>query len=80
MAKYLAKKLHMNDSMYRKTLSSLRKGRIIENNLREKDYTFNYESVPSLAMHKYVKAFFRNDSDRYNVDGSSSQTHKSLPR
>lgn len=66
MAKYLAKKLNMNDAQYRKVLSSLRKGRIIENNLREKDYTFDYESVPSLAMHKYVKAFFRNDNERYN--------------
>ena len=66
MGKYLAKKLNMDDATYRKTLSSLRKGRIIENNLREKDYTFNYENVPSLAMHKYVKAFFRNDNERYN--------------
>ena len=64
-AKYLAKKLNMDNSVYRKTLSSLRKGRIIENNLRVKDYTFEYESVPSLAMHKYVKAFFRNDNERY---------------
>lgn len=64
--KYLAKKLNLNDSVYRKTLSGLRKGRIIENNLRKKDYTFDYEKVPSLAMHKYVKAFFRNDNERYN--------------
>jgi hypothetical protein len=64
-AKYLAKKLNMNDATYRKTLSSLRKNRIIENNLREKDYTFNYEHVPSLAMHKYVKAFLRNDQEKY---------------
>ena len=64
--KYLAKKLGMDLATYRKTLSKLRKGRIIENNLREKDYTFNYENVPSLAMHKYVKAFFRNDNERYN--------------
>jgi len=66
MGKYLAKKLGMDLATYRKTLSGLRKGRIIENNLREKDYTFNYENVPSLAMHKYVKAFFRNDNERYN--------------
>jgi len=66
MGKYLAKKLNVDERTYRKTLSMLRKGRIVENNLREKDYTFNYENVPSLAMHKYVKAFFRNDNERYN--------------
>ena len=30
---------------------------IIENNLREKDYTFDYSKQPSQAMKKYRKAF-----------------------
>lgn len=36
----------MNDAQYRKTLSALRtKISIIENNLREKDYTFDYSKL-----------------------------------
>jgi uncharacterized protein with von Willebrand factor type A (vWA) domain len=47
-------------------LSSLRAYiKIIENNLREKDYSFDYEKQPSKAMFKYRKAFMRNDGERY---------------
>ena len=57
----------MNDAQYRKMLSTLRaKISIIENNLREKDYTFDYSKQPSKAMFKYRKAFMRNDGDRYD--------------
>ncbi|WP_258222196.1 DUF2828 domain-containing protein [Brachyspira hampsonii] len=66
IARELIKLLNINTKEYRKTLSSLRnKIKIVENNLREKDYTFNYSSVPSLAMRKYSKAFIRNDEERY---------------
>ena len=65
-ALYLCQKLNMSKADYRKTLSFLRKGLIIENNLREKDYTFNYETVPSMAMKKYSEAFMRNDELRFN--------------
>lgn len=66
IARELIKLLNMDSKEYRKTLSALRKKiKIIENNLREKDYTFNYSSVPSLAMRKYSKAFIRNDEKRY---------------
>lgn len=41
--------------------------RIVENNLREKDYSFDYEKLPSRAMFKYKKAFIRNDGERYNA-------------
>ena len=65
-AKRIAKHLGMNDASYRKTLVSLRAHiRIIENNLREKDYTFDYAKQPSKAMYKYRKAFIRNDGERY---------------
>lgn len=58
----------MNDAQYRKMLSTLRaKISIIENNLREKDYTFDYSKQPSKAMFKYRKAFMRNDGDRYDA-------------
>lgn len=67
-AKHIARALGMNDAQYRKTLSALRaKIRIIENNLREKDYTFDYVKQPSKAMLKYRKAFLRNDGDRYTA-------------
>ena len=65
-AKKLARFLGMDDRAYRKTLSQLRAYiRIIENNLREKDYTFDYEKQPSKAMFKYRSAFARNDGERY---------------
>lgn len=65
-AKMLARMLGMNDVQYRKTLSSLRSYlKLVENNLRERDYTFDYSKVPSKAMHKYISAFLRNDNERY---------------
>lgn len=67
-AKRIAHYLGMSDSEYRKTLVGLRKKlRIIENNLRERDYSFDYSKQPSKAMFKYRKAFLRNDSDRYHA-------------
>lgn len=65
-AKYLAKRLGMEQAEYRKTLSALRAYiKIIENNLREKDYTFDYEKQPSKALFKYRQAFINNDGKRY---------------
>lgn len=67
-AKRVARYLGMSDAVYRKTLVELRKRiRIIENNLREKDYSFDYSKQPSKAMFKYRKAFLRNDGERYNA-------------
>ena len=65
-AKKIARFLCMTDATYRKTLVKLREHiRIIENSLREKDYTFDYSKQPSKAMFKYRKAFYRNDGERY---------------
>ena len=65
-AKRIARFLGMADSEYRKTLVKLRSHiRILENNLRQKDYTFDYSKQPSKAMFKYRKAFHRNDGERY---------------
>ena len=67
-AKRIARYLGMSDAEYRKTLVELRKKiRIIENYLREKDYSFDYAKQPSKAMFKYRKAFLRNDGERYNA-------------
>jgi hypothetical protein len=66
--KKTARAFGLSDAAYRKALSALRaKIRIIENNLREKDYTFDYEKQPSRAMFKYKKAFQRNDAERYDA-------------
>ena len=68
LAKRLAKSLGMNDADYRRTLSRLRaRIDLLENRLREGDYSFDYEKQPSRAMLKYRKAFFRNDEARYRA-------------
>ena len=62
----MAALLGMSEPHYRKTLSALRKYTdILENRLRERDYTFRYEVQPSCAMFKYRNAFIRNDGERY---------------
>lgn len=66
LAKKLSRDLGMSYKEYRQTLTKLRKHiDIIENRLRIKDYSFDYEKQPSGAMLKYNKAFIRNDNDRY---------------
>ena len=68
MAKTIARYLKLSDADYRRLLTKLRSEiRIIENNLRCKDYSFDYEKQPSKAMLKYRKAFMRNDGERYEM-------------
>ena len=65
-AKQIAKAFGLSERDYRKALVKLRAHiRILENNLREKDYTFDYSKQPSKAMFKYRQAFMRNDGERY---------------
>ncbi len=67
-AKRLSKKLGYTAVEWRKNLVKLRgKIKIIENNLRERDYTFDYEKQPSRALLKYRNAFLTNDSERYSA-------------
>lgn len=66
MGRRIAALIGMSEREYRKTLSALRRYTdIIENRLRERDYTFRYEVQPSCAMFKYRNAFIRNDNERY---------------
>ncbi len=66
-AKRLICLLGIREPEYRKTLTALRAYiKIIENNLRKKDYSFNYCTVASKARFKYRRAFERNDTQRYN--------------
>lgn len=80
-AKHIAHRLGMTDREYRKTLVALRKKiRIIENDLRTKDYSFDYSKQPSKAMFKYRRAFQRNDGKRYSeflkaVQSGKAQLH-----
>lgn len=67
-AKRLARKMGYTDAEYRKILSVLRANiRIIENSLRTKDYSFDYEKQASKALFKYRQAFYRNDRERYQA-------------
>lgn len=67
-ARRIARFLGMTDAQYRRTLVKLRGNiRILENNLRERDYAFDYARQPSGAMFKYRKAFLRNDGERYKA-------------
>ena len=67
-AKQIAKSFGLSDRDYRKALVKLRAQiRILENNLRERDYTFDYAKQPSKAMFKYRRAFIRNDGERYSA-------------
>lgn len=68
LGRMLAKELGLSEREYRKVLSALRaRIRILENNLREKDYSFDYAKQPAKAMFKYRKAFARNDRERYTA-------------
>lgn len=85
LARRIASDLGMSETVYRKTLSSLRKYiDILESRLCKKDYTFDYSKQPSNAMLKYRKAFLRNDKERYTkfiddvVNGNKKLNAKTL--
>lgn len=68
LAKIVMTALGMKACEYRKLCSALRAEiKILENNLRLKDYTFDYSKQPSQAMLRYKKAFIRNDGERYGA-------------
>ena len=68
LGKKLAAAFGMSEKDYRKTLAALRKRiDIIENYLRETDYSFDYAKQPSKAMLKYRKAFYNHDKERYEA-------------
>ena len=54
LAKKVAKSLKLRPAEYRKALTALRERiHILENNLRVRDYSFDYAKLPSKAMYKY---------------------------
>ncbi len=67
-AKKLCRLLGMREKEYRKTLSILRAYiGIVEDKMRRKDYTFNYENLPGRALFKYRCAMYRHDKKRYKL-------------
>ncbi len=76
-ARRIAGALGLTEAAYRKALSALRaRIRILENSLRERDYSFDYEKQPSRALFKYRKAFLRNDRARYQRFLEAAQAGK----
>lgn len=76
-AKILMNGLGLKPAEYRKICTKFRKQiKIIENNLRTKDYTFDYSKQPSQAMFKYRKCFANNDGERYSKYLSDVQSGK----
>lgn len=68
LAKRIARSLGLNDAAYRRTLVRLRAHiHLLENNLRQRDYSFDYAKQPSKALFKYRQAFLRNDVQRYRA-------------
>ena len=64
--KKICKLLEMKESNYRTFLSMLRaRIDITETHLCQKDYTFDYENLPSKASLQYRQAFLRHDKERY---------------
>lgn len=63
----LRKALKMKASVYRKTLSGLRNYiRILETSMSKNDWEgIDYETLPSQAHRKHVKAFNKHDGERY---------------
>lgn len=67
-ARRITRALGISDAVYRRMLTRLRtRLRLLENSLRERDYTFDYQAQPSRAMFVYRRAFLRNDGERYRA-------------
>lgn len=66
IAKYLQKTWGLSARDYRKLLAGNTK--VVESLMCLKEWSsINYEHVPSKAMHKYRRAFSRNDGDRFGL-------------
>lgn len=61
----LPKAFGMSPKTYRKTLVNLTK--VVETHMCAKQFDqINYSHVPSLAMSRYLRAFVKNDNERFN--------------
>lgn len=64
LAAKIRKYLEITPKEYRLLLAQ--KTKVIETNLCNKDYNFDYSKIPSKAMTKYTEAFNRNDKERFS--------------
>lgn len=65
LANIIRKALKMTPREYRKLLAGMTY--VVETPMCAKDYSaINYSHVPSLAMGRYTKAFYKNDAERFN--------------
>lgn len=65
LAAKIRKGINMSPKEYRKTI--VRLSNTVETAMASKNYgEIEYSKVPSVAFHKYRKAFERNDADRFN--------------
>ncbi len=55
------------EAKFRKFLARIRASHIVEHKLTQRNYSqIDYETVPSVAMARYTKAFARRDPERFN--------------
>jgi hypothetical protein len=67
-ARRICRLLGMKEQAYRKTLSALRaRIGIVEDDLRRRDYDFDYAKLPAKALFKYRVALWHNDEERYEA-------------
>ena len=58
----------MSPKKFRKFVVNARKGTIVETQMCQKDWEeINYSHVPSVAIGRYNKAFYKNDKERYDA-------------
>ena len=64
----MAERLGYKEEEYRKKVVALRKKlNLVESKMANNEWSeIDYSKLPSLAGHKYVKAFYRHDPERYN--------------
>ena len=66
LAKDICKALKYTYKDYRRTLSALRNGKIVEKHMCNKKWEWiKYDQVPSQAMLRYRNAFSKNDKERF---------------
>lgn len=52
---------------FRKLIATIRKSHIVEHKMCQKQWdSIKYETVPSMAMSRYMKAFYKNDKERFD--------------
>lgn len=69
LAKKIARRFNLKERTYRKSLSAMRKyTNVVEVKMSAREWdSIDFETVPSVAMNRYQKAFERNASESFNA-------------